>query len=324
VRRRIFTLLVFVLALPLFGSRLIVDADGVDASVQKALTKEMMRSVGSLLPLSDEDECMVHLTALKDDGDITSLSVVLSYHGMTLEERLSVPSGKGVERRLAKQLSSMLEGDVGSLFPPIGTISLGSDYLYVYGIPRQEGVHWRTGMMFRAEGGGKTTGLLSVQSILENTVLLEVRSNHGLYIGQSLSQTHALDVELYGLYGFSGYGGGEMVLHFNHPYPFRLLGAVSVFSTNPMMLVGLEALMPFSVLGNGWFLQNSSLSASMRVGIGFNPMVLATDATLTYRLMVTAEMHIAVAGRLLYYPEWGQKLIWQNGYAVLVGGGWSW
>jgi len=323
VRRLSLVVLALLLLLPLFGDEPSGTPDGIDPRINEAITKAVFSAAEDRLSHEDVSDLFVSLSSFRDDGLTASVVVTLSYRGAVLKERLSVPSGKWLERRFATQLSGMLAEDLSSLVPATSKFSLGSEYLGQYSVKRGDSPLLRKGTMVRAEGPEGGTGLFSVATQLEDVALLEVRSDHGVSVGQRLEKTHGWDAECYGLYGKDGYGG-EIAAHVNQPFPFRLVMGLTVQADNLLLAAGLEGMLPFSVLGNGWFLRNSSLSLSTRFVLGTVPVTAGSDVTLTYRFMVTPMMHVAIAGRVLYYPQISGDVIWKEGYAVLVGGGIAW
>lgn len=324
MKRTLASMLILLMVLPMFGQAVAVQADDIDPETTSAITRTAVQRLGRRIRLDDEPDGAFSLaiSSFQDDGQVATLVVSLSYQDRRIEEQLAVSSGKGLGQRFADQLGLMLDHDLLTLLPPPGKRVLGSGYRGQYAMEREDGL--RTGDLFFAHGGDGAVGLLSVNTILSDVALLSVYSNHGIATGQSLEKAKGIQVEGLLMYGGSSYWGGEIAGYLNHPSPFRLVGAVSWLSSRPFLSLGIEGVLPLSLVGKGWFLQNSSLSVSARASVGLLPATIGADATVTFRYMLTPRIHLAIAGRRMYQATLAEGAKMESGYLLLVGGGYTW
>lgn len=129
MRRLSLVVLALLLLLPLFGDEPSGTPDGIDPRINEAITKAVFSAAEDRLSHEDVSDLFVSLSSFRDDGLTASVVVTLSYRGAVLKERLSVPSGKWLERRFATQLSGMLAEDLSSLVPATSNSRLGASIL---------------------------------------------------------------------------------------------------------------------------------------------------------------------------------------------------
>jgi len=332
LRRLVLALLFLVSLTPVFGAKVALvvrskDSSDLAVALEQVVRTACIKSFGTLVQIEEqgEEQLTVSITDIKEDSRIISCQVTIGYGGSTLDEQLVVAHTSSWQNSLMTLLVDQLRYDALSLFPPVGSVYITSNYGHTY-TSDSKALQWKEGNIYGAySSSGKLTGTLVVRSIRPEAVLFDTLSDTSLRVGQSLSRRKGQSLEMAGLYLYTDNSFGFSAdYQLSCWYPLYFSAGLSYFNSNLIMEAGGGTFLSLSTLSDLYFLRNSFFTMTVRFGLGIDPFVIGSSASLAYHFQMTPCLLLSLSARMLYYANIETKSTWYNGYQFSLGAGYQW